>query len=335
MPTSSSGYGITAPAAIDPFPIESVLAKIVGENNVGNAANMLDTYQVQNMVSQDNYNYNLNQQHQAYKDQLAAQMADNYRKEMLEAGRQAGGLSLLNAPGAGGPGGGIDPGLVQHIETGLGRAQEAKTFSEASSGLASSAAAGFQQTDPQAQYITGGLAGPRTDPVAIQVAKMRLQGDAMRAAASRLPPGPSTTVKTQGPYGEESHTWSNKSGMDRVYQDLEKMGVPRTYKAPDTPLPSEAERLTPEGRAREKAQGSGQTSAQPSTSMTVNPQNEAAGKKAFQDFVLSKIESPQYKGTPEYNVVKQGMLRNNGRPFVAQDATGKWVLADPSTGRPF
>ena len=48
MATSAAGgYGTYNPTAIDPFPIESVLAKIVGENNPAEAANMLDTYQVQ------------------------------------------------------------------------------------------------------------------------------------------------------------------------------------------------------------------------------------------------------------------------------------------------
>jgi len=181
---SASGYGVTAPAALDPFPIETKLAELAAGNNPGNAANLLSQYHQQQVASEGNYNYNLNQQHKFAYDQLHEQMANNYRNQMLEAGRQAGGLPLLNSPSFGGAGGGIDPNLVQQIDTGLRRAQDAKTFSEAGSGLSSTTAAGFQPSQAQADYATGGLAGQRTDPVAIQTAKLKLQGDLARAAAS-------------------------------------------------------------------------------------------------------------------------------------------------------
>src|SRR5580765_3875935 len=77
MATNSGNYGVMAPAAIDPFPIESVLAKIVGENNIGNAQNLLGQYHVQQQTSEGNYNYNLQQQHEFARQQLASQIAEN------------------------------------------------------------------------------------------------------------------------------------------------------------------------------------------------------------------------------------------------------------------
>src|SRR5882672_7615932 len=100
MPTqSSSGYGVYNPGGIDPFPIESVLAKIVGENNPDNAANLLGRYQVERQTAAGNYDYALQGQHDFARQQLAATMAENHAKNLLEANKNAGGLSLLQASG--------------------------------------------------------------------------------------------------------------------------------------------------------------------------------------------------------------------------------------------
>ena len=67
---NAGGYGTYNPREDQPYNIESVLAKIVGENNPAEAANMLDTYQVQRQTAQGNYDYAMQGQHEFAKEQL-------------------------------------------------------------------------------------------------------------------------------------------------------------------------------------------------------------------------------------------------------------------------
>ena len=172
MVTSSSGYGVTSPAGLDPFPIESVLAEIVGKNNVSNAANMLDTYQVQRATSEGNYNQALQGQHDFARQQLAATMADNMLKHKLEAAKTPGGLSLIS------PDVGMDPNLVSQIETNLRHAQAVESAQKGGAAAASFTAAGAQPQQPGMDYLSGGTAGPVGLPEAERVAAIRAAGQA-------------------------------------------------------------------------------------------------------------------------------------------------------------
>jgi hypothetical protein len=138
-----------------------VLAKIVGENNPANAQNMLNTYQVQNQTSQGNYNYNLQQQHEFAKQQLAQQLQENYMKYGQEAVKTPGGLSLLGAQTGGAALGGLDP---TQLETNLRASQAATTLEHAGAGAYSAAQAGRDITD-DANTATGGLLGPYGTPL--------------------------------------------------------------------------------------------------------------------------------------------------------------------------
>jgi hypothetical protein len=347
MPTSSSGYGVYSPQAIDPFPIETDLAKIIASNNnPDNAMNLLGQYHTERLTSEGNYNQMMQGQHDYARQQLAATIHENNVKALQEGFKTPGLLDAYNSPQYGDITAGINPDVLQRGSTNLRSMQLAEQLQKGGAGLESTTNAGFQPDSAQASVATGGLAGPQGQPVSTQnaiiAANARLAAARTAAAATGQP---SRTVRVINKYGQiENVSFSSKNAsdenMDRFYKEhnMRPIYEDGTGKA----LPSEAQALTPQGRAAaaQSTGGSPNTSAAPATpatqgQRTVRPNNAAAGKRDFQTFVLNNIESPQYQGTPEYKVVKDGMAKNNGLPFVAQDRTGKWVVANPATGRPF
>src|SRR4249920_481017 len=129
MATSSSAYGAYNPSAVDPFPIESTLANIVGTNNPAQAANMLDTYQVKNMVAGDNYGFDMAQQHEFAKQQLAQQLYEKNLAAVQEGAKTPGLLDIYGAsPQYAQVLGGADPSVVTRVATNLRDAQRAKQF---------------------------------------------------------------------------------------------------------------------------------------------------------------------------------------------------------------
>jgi hypothetical protein len=225
MPASSTAYGSTNPGAIDPFPIESVLAKIVGENNPANAQNMLNTYQIQNQTSQGNYNYNLQQQHDFAKEQLRQQMIDNYMKYGQEAVKTPGGLSLLSAQTGGAALGGFDPSA---IETSLAAARNATTLQHAGAGAYSAAQAGRDITDEQAAAASGGLLGPQGTPLSTRNLLIKEAGaNARHAAGAGGGPSFSMQLPTNPELPGVVTSMSVKKGQDprAALTAAEKLGV--------------------------------------------------------------------------------------------------------------
>ena len=186
MPTSSTAYGTTAPSAIDPFQIESVLAKIVGENNPANAQNMLNTYQVENQTSQGNYNYNLQQQHEFAKQQLAQQLKEHYITAGLEAAKIPGGLDVLHqqAPDAL-PG--WETGVYAPIQTGLANARDAKTLGEVTGAAKSGVEAGAPVDLSTLNRLSSGGITNLTTPLATVNTILKAQFDAAKERTTGLP----------------------------------------------------------------------------------------------------------------------------------------------------
>lgn len=165
---TSSQYGVTNPGGLDPFPIEQTLAQIVGTNNPAAARDMLNTYQLKNMVSQDNYGYDLNQQHEYAKQQMAATLAENQLKAAMEGVKTPGGLSVASA---------MDPaiaarlqGITGPIETNLRRAQDATTAEHGASAGYHAVQAGYPLPLGEFQRITGTDATQGV-PLQLQIAR--------------------------------------------------------------------------------------------------------------------------------------------------------------------
>jgi hypothetical protein len=180
MPTSSTAYGSTLPSGSDPYPIESVLAKIVGENNPAEAANMLDVYQAQRLSDTGNYNYALSQQHDFAKQQLAQQLQENYMKNAIEAAKTPGGLTLLGGLSGGAALGGVDP---TQLETNLRAAQAASTAKDAATAAYQGVEAGTPPDVPTLSAMTGGLLNTQGVPLALQKEAMVQSGADRRHGA--------------------------------------------------------------------------------------------------------------------------------------------------------
>jgi hypothetical protein len=163
MAASSTQYGSYQPNAVDPYPIESVLAPLAVGNNPANAANMLDEYQMQRMTDAGNYQYAANQQHDFAKQQLAQQLQEQYLKSALDAVQHRGGVSAYNQ--IVGPEHALSADLTSGVEGGLTGLQNAKILEQSGSGAKSAAEAGRDITDEQAARASNGLLGPYGTPL--------------------------------------------------------------------------------------------------------------------------------------------------------------------------
>jgi hypothetical protein len=266
MATSSTAYGVTAPSGLDPFPIESVLAKIVGDNNPANASNLLDLYQVQNQTSQGNYNYNLNQQHEFAKQQLQQQMADNYAKHLLEANKTPGGLNLLSqADATRGMFSGVSPDLITNLEANQRASQAATTLEHAGAGAYSATQAGRPITD-EANAATGGLLGPYGTELMLRNTAMKEAGANTRHAAGGTGPSFSMQLPVNPDLPGVTTSMSVKKGQDprAALEAARRLGVYNP--ASPVPLPTRG------GGARSSDDGGGGDSeappAKPAVSIT-------------------------------------------------------------------
>jgi hypothetical protein len=331
---TSNQYGTTSPAAIDPFQIESVLAQIVGQNNPAEAANMLDTYQIQRATSEGNYNYALQGQHDFARDQLAQQLKEQYIKSAMDAVQHPGGLSVLRAMAPDALAN-VDPSIISSTEGGLTNLQRAETFEKGASGAYHAVQAGFPPNAASLANLTGGITGAQGTPLQMQIEAMKEGAANARAgAANAQATEPTRNIKVMGPHGEESwgftgRQWRQPGAVDAR---LDEAGIPRINAgAPESAsLPPAAQALAPQppGRPSVPATRTNVPSAPPSARppqkpMTPAPNNTQAGVVAMQDAVVAKIEN--FKGHPGYADVKAGMAANDGRPIVR---------IDPATGRP-
>lgn len=320
MATSSGGgYGTYSPAAIDPFPIESVLAKIVGDNNPGNAANLLGQYQVERQTSQGNYDYAMNQQHQFARESLAQQMANEHVKNLLDANKTPGGLPLLQQSGNAYD---IDPALITRLDQNQRDMQRAEQAQKGAAAAYSLAEAGAPANSAQLAQLTSGLAGPQGTPLSTTNAQIAANA---RLAAARIrgssTPGPSMSVKGTSPWGEVTYNFPGKMTQEQVSTKMDELGAPRINTgAGPAPLPPEARAPAQPGTS---GAGSPNTSAPPAAkNMTPRPNNAEAGKKDYQTLVASNIET--YKQHPGYADIKEGMQKNGGNALVVPDGKGGW-----------
>jgi hypothetical protein len=187
MPASSTAYGTTAPSAIDPFPIESVLAKIVGENNPANAQNMLNTYQVENQTSQGNYNYNLQQQHEFAKQQLAQQLKEHYITAAQQGVQHAGGLDVLYGQGGEAALPGYGSGAYDSIRTGLANARDADILGKVTGAAKSGVEAGAPVDLPTLYRLSGGGITNLTTPLSTANTILKAQLEAANAGTKGQP----------------------------------------------------------------------------------------------------------------------------------------------------
>jgi hypothetical protein len=166
MAATTSGYGAYNPAAVDPYPIESDLAKLAVGNSPENAANLLDLYQLQRTTDAANYGHEMGIQHDFARQQLAQQLKETYLKNAMDAVKTRGGLSVYNqlAPEAQ-----ISPDIAGPIETGLSNAQDAATAEKAGSAAYHGVQAGTPPNMDVLRRVSGGMFDTAGIPLQLQV----------------------------------------------------------------------------------------------------------------------------------------------------------------------
>jgi len=171
---SSSGYGAYNPAAVDPYPIETDLAKLAVGNSPENAANLLDLYQLQRTTDAANYGHEMSIQHDFAKQQLAQQLQENYMKYGQEALKTPGGVTLLNSQAPGALGAGFGPDKQAIIETSLADARDAATAEKAGSAAWHGVQAGYPADLSRLTALSGGLFQTQGTP--LSTANIALKG---------------------------------------------------------------------------------------------------------------------------------------------------------------
>lgn len=348
MPAATSAYGNYQPSAVDPFPIESVLAKIVGENNPAEASNLLTVYQQQNAAQKGNYEYAAQQQHDFAQQQLHQQLLDSYMKYGLEALKVPGGAPLLSKLTGGAALGGFDP---TDIETNLRAQQAAGTFEKAGIGAYNAAQGGYHTNLPALTATTGGMIDAEQTPLSTINTQIREQGANARAA------GKGQGIATEGfdttdEYGLKTHHTVGKNvtpeqlrqfkeqqlGLKPIEPGRKPQPLPgRTSAQPDAgvlngPITDDGGGASDNGAPPVTQPGNklpppppfvtglqpkpAATPAQAPVSGRVSPQNEAARVRVIQDAFLANANNPEWKRQPGYAQVVAGMKTNGGRPQV-------------------
>ena len=173
MAATTSGYGAYNPAAVDPYPIESDLAKLAVGNSPENAANLLDLYQLQRTTDAANYGHEMGIQHDFARQQLAQQLKETYLKNAMDAVKTRGGLSVFNQLA---PESAINSNIAGPIETGLSDAQAATTAEHAASAAKHGLEAGFSTDLPRLTGMSSGLLTGQVTPLQLQVQAARNAG---------------------------------------------------------------------------------------------------------------------------------------------------------------
>jgi hypothetical protein len=313
-------YGTTSPAAIDPFQIESTLAQIVGQANPQEAANMLDTYQIQRATSEGNYNYALQGQHEFAKQQLAQQLYEANLKGLAEA-KDPTVLSIMaNAPGYQQVFGGAGAPAIGDALARAQAAQGAKNFEAAGKGAEGFSNAGYMVNAGDIPGIPAGAGVVQTENARLAAERLRanaiLGAASIRAAGGGASGEPTTSVQVTDPNTGLPMTlhYGSKVSPQQVQTSLRNRGVPVTdASAPPTPLPNTSSNTSlPMAKTDTPAN-------RPSNA----PANTTAGAAQLQQQVLANLDKIRTNAPSKFADLKAGMDANGGRPIVKAGPDGK------------
>jgi hypothetical protein len=340
MATSNAGnFGAIAPAAIDPYQIENTLADIIGKNNIGNAQNLLSQYHQQQVASEGNYNYNLQQQHDFARQQLAAQMHENNVKALQEGYKTPGLLDAYNSPQYADITAGINPEVLRQGSTNLRTMQIAEQAQKGGSAAKELTDAGAQPGDAQMQLLSGGTAGPVGTPLQLQIGR---EANAARLAAARIRAS-GEALPTEGTqYRDKFGNWRtvnfpktmNEAARDRYIIEhggqVVDQTTPNTPTPPVTPPPNTGGTATSLPQNPNKNVSSNKDTSAPATrGTTPAPTNTAAGAEAARQAVLANQHMlDSVFGKPAADNIRRGMAANGGAPNVVADSTKKsgWAI---------
>ena len=316
MPTTNS-YGAYNPAAVDPYPIETELAKTAVGGNPENAANLLDLYQLQRTTDAANYGHEMGVQHDFAKQQLAQQLQEQYLKSGMDAVQHRGGLTVMNA---------IAPGSLGNLsladraslEGGLTGLQNSKILEQSGAGAYSAAQAGRDVTDDQAASASNGLLGPQGTPLSTRNIMLKEAGANARHASANNDGNLSVTIGDQPNY--PGMTFSGKVKAGTNLEDWKQRQIARGLTFPSaTPLPDK-DGAAPTSTGRTSLPNNPRPAAQAPAGGDIHARVEAnvenkvrtTNPGAYKDIVAGKVGG-------KVNIVGQ---TPDGRPVV-QGASGR------------
>jgi len=313
----TQSYGSYSPQAIDPYPIETDLAKLSVSSPV-DAQSLLDLYQTQRRTSEGNYNYAMQGQHDFAKQQLAQQLYEANLKALPELSKPGVAGILANAPQYQGVFGGASPEAIAQAVAQADQTTQATNLEHAGSGVLSLSSAGMPLTPGAVQGITGLPINPGVRPD-IQIGAGH---DAARLGAAQIGAGAAGNPSVHYTGAPDPNlggaaigvTFSGKSGMTpeklRDYATTHGMtpqGITGLQPKPGTPAPGKS---TP-------APAGGGAAQRPAAAA-------APGAKDVMDQVRAAVEARKATLPPAvYSDIQAGMAANGGNPIIKQGPDGK------------
>jgi hypothetical protein len=313
----TQSYGSYSPQAIDPYPIETDLAKASISSPV-DAQSLLDLYQTQRATSEGNYNYAMQGQHEFAKQQLAQQLYEANLKALPELSKPGVAGILANAPQYQGVFGGASPEAIAQAVAQANQTTQATNLEHAGSGVLSLSSAGMPLTPGAVQGITGLPINPGVRPD-IQIGAghdaARLGAAAISASANAGPSqhytGPPDPDIGGGQIGT---TFPGKMHMtpEQVKQYAKEHGQ------------------TPQGitglQPKSSAPAPGKSAPAPAGGGAAQRPAAAAapGAKDVMDQVRAAVEARKATLPPAvYADIQAGMAANGGNPVIKQGPDGK------------
>jgi hypothetical protein len=141
MPAAT--YGQFNPGGIDPWPIESELAKAAATSPV-RAEQLLENYQAERGAASNVYLGEMDTQHQFAQQQMKNQLIEAQMKAVPDYLKAPGGSLLLGAGGAPGMNLGADPGTLARIQAAGAAHEQSTNLAEAGKGIEGASAGGLQ-----------------------------------------------------------------------------------------------------------------------------------------------------------------------------------------------
>jgi hypothetical protein len=202
MASSATAYGTFNPVALQPYPIETELAKMGYENSPTAAKILGDQYWLERQAHENLYGQELQAQHEQYAQQLENQLYEQNIKGLAELSKPGVAQLVASTPYYASrllPG--TDPSAVQNMIQMSNDAAAAQNFAHTGSGLAGYASGGYTTnlpTDPtHGQYSFIGT------PAQIQAAA-RIQAAGITAAANQIKPMSASIQLPESIYGTGS-----------------------------------------------------------------------------------------------------------------------------------
>ena len=190
---TGSTYGNFNPSAIDPYPIETNLATAATAGSPAQANAMLNTYQAQRLASEGLYGQEVDQQHEAFKQQLAQQLYESNLKSLAEAKDPTTLQLMANSPTVRNSAlSGIDAGTLSDLINRARQGQDVTNIEHLGAGVNSVSQSGFDPTNIAKQY--GLPVDNYQGPASVQAAKINAAGRIAAAQAGGAGAGPTSTL---------------------------------------------------------------------------------------------------------------------------------------------